>query len=102
MPTLPAAKQGPLTAVDLTAERKQLREKGYVPRSANGREWHFTTAGSPGPGEERATAIVPEARDNTPTLPIPVIAGEIARAVDETERRWPRCMCPSWFGLVSC
>ena len=34
---------------------------------------------------KRATAIVPEARVDMPTLPIRVVAGEIARAVDETE-----------------
>ena len=74
MSTLPAAKQGPVTAVDLTAKRKQMREEGYVPRSANGREWHSNTAGE----------APPEPRD-TPTMPIRVVAGEIARAVDETE-----------------
>jgi hypothetical protein len=35
---LPAAKQGPVTAVDQTAMSKQIREGGLVPRSANGRE----------------------------------------------------------------
>jgi hypothetical protein len=81
MSTLPAAKHGPVTAVDLTAKRKQMREEGYVPRSANGREWHFNTAeeASPWRGEERAT------RD-TPTMPIRIVGGEIARAVDETEK----------------
>ena len=50
-------------------------------------EWHFNAAGeaSPWRGGERATAIVPEARVDMPTLPIRVVAGEIARAVDETE-----------------
>ena len=35
MSTLPAAE--PVTVVDLTATRKQMREEGYVSRSANGR-----------------------------------------------------------------
>jgi hypothetical protein len=33
-----------VTAVDLTATRKQMREEGHVPRLANGSEWHFNTA----------------------------------------------------------
>ena len=55
--------------------------------STNGRERHFNPAreASPWRGGERATAIVPEARVDMPTLPIQVVAGEIARAVDETE-----------------
>jgi putative DNA primase/helicase len=87
MSTLPAAKHGPVTAVDLTAKRKQIREEGYVPRSANGREWHFNTAGEASPWRAllRATATVPEPRVDTPILPIRVVGGEIARAVDETE-----------------
>ena len=36
MSTLPPAKHGPVTAVDLTAKRKKLREECYVPQAANG------------------------------------------------------------------
>ena len=85
MSILHAAKQGPVTAVDLAATRKQMRDEGYAPRSAtNGREWHCNTAGEASPwcGEERTTAIVPEARVAIPTLPIPVVEGEIGRAVE--------------------
>ena len=74
MQTLHTAK--PVIAVDLTAKRKQEREEDYVPQSVNGREWHFNTAGE----------ASPEPRD-TPTLPIRVVAGEIARAVDEGSSR---------------
>src|SRR5262245_10995237 len=77
MSILPPA--NPVIAVDL---RKQVREEGYVTRPTNGREWHFNTVGEASPW---ATATVPEARVDTPTLPIRVVGGEIARAVDETE-----------------
>src|SRR5262249_33443702 len=85
MSTLPPAK--PVIAVDLTAKRKQVREEGYVPQSVNGREWHFNTVGEASPwcALPRTTATVPEARVDTPTVPIRVVGGEIARAVDETE-----------------
>src|SRR5262249_1095868 len=73
MSTRPAAK--PVIAIDLAATRKQVREESYVPRSANGREWHFNTAGEalPRRGEGRATATVAEARVDTPTMPIEAV-----------------------------
>ena len=80
MQTLHPAK--PVIAVDLTAKRKQAREEDYVPQSVNGRDCHFNTAGEASPW---ATATVSEARIDTFTMPIRVVGGEIARAVDETE-----------------
>ena len=80
MQTLHTAK--PVIAVDLTAKRKQEREEDYVPQSVNGRDCHFNTAGEASPW---ATATVSEARIDTFTMPIRVVGGEIARAVDETE-----------------
>jgi hypothetical protein len=47
-----------VTAVDLTAKRKQMREEGYVPRSANGRERHFNTAGEASPEPRDTTTLI--------------------------------------------
>src|SRR5262245_15573452 len=42
MQSLHAAK--PVTAVELTAKRKQVREEGFVPQSVNGKEVHLVAA----------------------------------------------------------
>jgi hypothetical protein len=51
-----------VTAVDLTAKRKQMREEGYVPRSANGSEWHFNSSRGvrPKTARERAEELAAE------------------------------------------
>ena len=51
MSTLPPAKHGPVTAVDLTAKRKQIREEGYVPLSVNGKEVHLGAASEAKPSK---------------------------------------------------
>ena len=49
MSTLPPA--NPVIAVDLTAKPKQIREEGYVPQSANGKEVHLGAASEAKPVE---------------------------------------------------
>ena len=44
MSTLPTAKHGPVTAVDLTAKRNETRERGHVPLPVNGKEVHLGAA----------------------------------------------------------
>jgi hypothetical protein len=90
----PAAKHGPVTAVD-QAMRKQIREGWLVPRSANGESGtSIQLQGIAVARAERATAIVPEAQ-LMPTPPIR-ISGRMPCSGRDW-RCWRRCM-PSWRG----
>ena len=50
-PTAEKAVAKPVIAVDLTAKPKQIREEGYVPRSAHGKEVHLGAASEAKPSK---------------------------------------------------